>query len=136
MAQSIDIMPTILDILNIPIPEEAQGVSLRGLWENKNDSGINKYVYAVSPVGLESIRSSDYKFIYHIAGKQHELYDLIRDPQEKNNLYGQNFDIANNLKAEISKWKNNLFFYAGQGKNFSHEIDEETYERIKKTGYW
>ncbi len=135
LVQGIDIMPTVLGILNIPIPSQAQGISLRGMWEGKKDTPKHKYVYAISSYGLESIRSRDYKLIYHLLDNQHEFYDLKNDPQEKKNIYGERFDEANRLEEDLSQWKKNLVSYIVR-RDFSPEIDEATIERIKKTGYW
>lgn len=135
LVQGIDIMPTILDILNIPLPSQAQGISLRGMWEVKKDTPKHKYVYAISSYGLESIRSRDYKLIYHLLDNQHEFYDLKNDPQEEKNIYEERFDKAKKLEEDLSQWKKNLVFYIIR-RDFSPEIDEATIERIKKTGYW
>jgi arylsulfatase A-like enzyme len=135
LVQGIDIMPTVLDIFNIPIPSQTQGISLRGMWEDKKDTPKHKYVYAISSYGFESIRSRDYKLIYNLIDNGHEFYDLKNDPQEKKNIYEEKFDKAKKLEEDLSQWKKNLVSYIVK-RDFPPDIDETAIERLKKTGYW
>ena len=35
VTRGIDVMPTVLDVLGLPLPDHLQGTSLRGLWEGR-----------------------------------------------------------------------------------------------------
>ena len=54
--------------------------------------------------GKQSWVTDQYKLISTDNGKTYELYDLINDPGEKNNIYNQNTDIANKLQEELENW--------------------------------
>ena len=93
-----------------------------------------KYTYAQLTY-LSSIRSKEWKFIDNASGED-ELFDLKSDPQEKINLVGKNKEIASKLESELHRWNTSLPVYKDHEDSFQPEIDEETREKIKKTGYW
>lgn len=84
-----DIMPTILDFANIPIPEGVDGFSLvpeiRG--ENKND---REYLHGEHSFhsGLSShfIVTKTDKFIWYSEKNIEQYFDLKNDPREEHNL--------------------------------------------------
>ncbi len=90
LTESIDIMPTILDILNIKLPKNKSmdGVSLLDFISNP-DKG-KKVVFT-----HDSIYTGIYKYII----SKNLLYDLRKDPGEKQNIAKQNPE----LKEELAK---------------------------------
>jgi arylsulfatase A-like enzyme len=94
----IDVMPTVLDVLGLPRPDQMQGVSLRGLWEGRAD--LPRLIVSESlsvPHEKKAVRSDKYKPIVSIASEEvgrhgrsfiperpldRELYDLVLDPAE------------------------------------------------------
>ncbi len=81
--QLIDIMPTVLDLLGIEVPNQIQGRSLLPLiYSNtKVDSPAFSELYS-----LISVRYQNFHFIYNIRTGREELYDLKNDPFEQVNL--------------------------------------------------
>jgi len=77
LTEAIDIMPTILDICGIELPQDKSmdGASL--LMTINNPSVSRKAVFT-----SDSIRTANYKYIY----SEDFLYDLRKDPQEKCNI--------------------------------------------------
>jgi arylsulfatase A-like enzyme len=147
---SIDVMPTVLDVLGLPLPDQMQGGSLRGLWEGR--AGGPRLVLSESlsvPYEKKGVRSSQYKYIVSIAShevEQHgrgfmperptglELYDLVRDPAEKVNLLaaaaapnaveaGARFDHA--LRQALSV----------RGTSETVTLPAATIEELKALGY-
>jgi len=133
-AQSIDIFPTLLDLLGIPVPYQAQGISLVGLIEGSKNALINKYVISQS-AGSFCIRSRDWKYIKNKI-KEEELYDLRHDKNEKNNLINKKHKIAEDLEKRLDLTINSLTVYKDRENEFLPFIDEKARENIKKTGYW
>jgi phosphoadenosine phosphosulfate reductase len=136
LAQNIDIMPTILELLNIKIKSRVDGISLAPFFYNSK-RGIRDYIYCEDiiedkklPLSNKSrrrcIRLGDYKFIETIAGSKgeltqimpsgnlkiinRELYNLKKDPREKNNVLSLQRKIAEELEGRL----HNLI----QGLNF------------------
>jgi len=94
--ESIDIMPTILDICNIPIPDNKamDGVSLLSIIHNPQAG--KKAVFTDS-----SIRTDKYKYI--IDGKSELLYDLENDPGEEKNIASHNPELTMNMGEMYQK---------------------------------
>ena len=87
-ANSVDIMPTLLDFAGVPTPKNVQGVSLRPLLEGKapeDDRPAFCERGFAGPPASRMIRTKRWK--YTVFGKQRrELFDLKEDPGEIHNL--------------------------------------------------
>ena len=110
----MDWLPTILDMLDQPIPENGLvGKSLKPLlisrtakledrdlfWHFPHYRGSDVVPYAI-------IRSRNYKLIYYFDGSQAELYDLKFDLVETNNIINSRPLIATDLARKIEIWLN------------------------------
>lgn len=141
-AQSIDIFPTILDLVNIPIPAQAQGISLVGLMEGKRGVLQNKYVFSQTIGDLLSIRSKHWKLIlnqeslYRGIGPEAKLFYLKKDKYEKNNLIRIRPGVAEAMRKDLNSKLSSLTLYQNENSAFTPGLSEETKERIIKTGYW
>jgi phosphoglycerol transferase MdoB-like AlkP superfamily enzyme len=94
-----DIAPTILSILNKPVPEIWQGENL--LSENRR-----KRVYFFSPYSdiLFGFREDQYKFIYNATSNTYYLYDLLADPHESVNIINKKKQYAEESKKHLHEW--------------------------------
>lgn len=132
LIQTVDLMPTLFDILGLgdPQKEKRQGKSLF-----EKEASSNEYVYAGSQFkavnselfsGLsivEVIRNKEWKLIKEeifsvkngpdtdwrdkIGEKIDESYELYRvsqDPKEEKNLYNNESDIAKDLSLKLEEW--------------------------------
>jgi tetratricopeptide (TPR) repeat protein len=96
----IDVAPTILDFLRLPVPPSFEGASLL--------SGSPRVVYSESfhthdSFGwspLRALRLGDYKYIL---APHPELYNLANDPAEHNNIVASNPSKASDLRAQLAK---------------------------------
>lgn len=126
LVQQTDFMPTILDLLGIPIPGGLQGRSLLPLIQGKpNDKpqSVNpnieqETIFCESILGgyqstteMEQIkprciRTKEWKLIYTngLNGGKYELYDLKNDPKEEKNVAEKNPEMAEELKKRLSQW--------------------------------
>ncbi len=92
----IDILPTLMGILNLPIPTLVDGSDL--LNEN-NDIDI-QYLHQ----RLLAIRYKNYHYIYNIQTCTGVgLYDILNDPSEKTNLIKNKKKIVSHLNKYIKK---------------------------------
>jgi arylsulfatase A-like enzyme len=140
LTQTVDIAPTILDLVGLPIPHHAQGKSLLPLFKIENNLHQREYVFGDLTDKL-SIRSKDWKYILH-QNRSMELYDLTSDPGEKWNViyFGSKLELetikfATKFKSELKKWEASLPSYKVESSFLPH-IDKATQENIKKEGYW
>lgn len=134
LSQTVDIMPTLLALLGIPIPREAQGKSWANFINNKSSLPLHKYVFGQHSV-MSFIRSKEWKLILNKDGKK-ELYYLISDPKEQRNVYSKNPEASFTLESQLKQWEESLPSYKDQFCSYPPEIAKENQERIRKTGYW
>ncbi len=137
LVQSIDIMPTVLDSLNITGPSNLQGVSLLPLVrEGKN---VNSYAYSEGGVNgeIKAIIGEDlkWKYIYNVEDKNEELYDLENDPSEQNNLINERPEIAENLREELFRWMEENEELGESYSSSEAKLKNETKEALKALGY-
>jgi arylsulfatase A-like enzyme len=99
---AIDVMPTILDVLDVEAPREVQGRSLRPLWERPEEWTPTAALSESLSEGeeMKSLRTDRYKYLVTInaatvaeKGRSHvppdpkdTLYNLHEDPGERRNL--------------------------------------------------
>jgi arylsulfatase A-like enzyme len=79
-----DIMPTLLDLCDLPIPASCTGLSMVG--ERRRD-----ILYCEALEGAKATRmvhDGRYKLIWYPAGNHFQLFDLEEDPQEMADLAG------------------------------------------------
>lgn len=82
LAELRDVMPTLLDLCDIPIPESVEGLSLL------SDQRRN-YLYCEhfeDDLAMRMIRADQYKLIWYPVGNRLQLFDLEVDPQEMQDL--------------------------------------------------
>jgi len=77
-----DIMPTLLDLAGIPIPDSVDGLSMVG--ETKREILYGEYGEAAEATRM--IHDGRFKLIYYALGNRMQLFDLQNDPQELNDL--------------------------------------------------
>jgi choline-sulfatase len=143
LTQSIDILPTLLELLSIPVPAQAQGISLVGVIAGSKNTAVNEFVFSRGTNGIISIRTKRWKYIqrnnYSPQGEDRiseELFDLNADPAEQRNLVSFRHAIAQKLKDRLAEWKKTRVIYNTKKSEFPAEITDQIKERIRKTGYW
>lgn len=107
-AVTSDYMPTILDLLDIEYPDNRplDGMSiLNALHGNETER--------TKPIGFicrphVSWVTNQYKLVKNEEGEDFELYDLLNDPSEKENIIEKHPEIASKLKADLMQWKKSV----------------------------
>ena len=90
--QNIDYGPTFLDVAGADVPAEMQGRSMLSLWRNNGQQPADwrdaiYYAYyenaAVHNVPVhDGVRTERYKLMFFPRGRQWQLFDVEKDPQE------------------------------------------------------
>lgn len=84
LAEMADVMPTLLDLCGVPIPETVEGRPLLA-----PDTPKREFVYgevSEGNKGTRMIRKGTYKLIYYPCGNVFQLFDLEKDPTESHDL--------------------------------------------------
>lgn len=104
---SIDVMPTILELLDVRVPKDAQD-QLRGksLASALNGEAVKREVFSETDYReytyKRSVITSDgWKLIYTLENKSRELYNLTDDPAESKNLASNEPKRADELERKL-----------------------------------
>ena len=135
--RSVDVMPTVLDLLGAPAPTAISGVSLVPLMTGaKSELGLDAYSEAMYPLhhygwsDLRALRSGRYKVI---DAPRPELYDVDRDPRETTNLFAERRALGDRMIAQLRTLE------GGFSKTVSAmpaaDVDPEARERLAALGY-
>lgn len=94
-----DIMPTLLDICGVPVPETCEGLSVVG--GKKRET-----LYCEALAGAKAMRmvhDGRHKLIWYPAGSIFQLFDLERDPHEMTNVVDDTAyrSVVGHLKARL-----------------------------------
>jgi choline-sulfatase len=135
---TIDITPTILDILNITPMSRMDGRSLvPWIIGEKADYGPvfgQLYQGDIGPHRIYYVRDEGRKYIVDEQGGAEELYDILSDPHEQNNLDALEPRIAHELRLKVRGW-----LEENEGAHGSNEKDANlkngTREQLKALGY-
>ncbi len=101
----VDIMPTILDVLELPIPDGLSGVSLKPLIEGAETTSRTVYCEVENRVGeSRCIVEYPWKLIYKYKPDTMELYNLEDDPREKTNLSVAESSRAKAMQKRLFDW--------------------------------
>lgn len=133
--RTIDIVPTILDLLKIPVPKDCQGKSLIPCLEGESvdmDSYAETYLplLACGWSEMKSIRTNRWKFV--LAPKP-ELYDLKMDPFETKNVIDRESEIAGKLLNRLKELEKSLS--SPEAANSRLELTQEDQEKLFSLGY-
>lgn len=135
--QNIDLMPTILELFNLPFPSMIQGRSLLPLLAGKKGKSVPAYSETFYPryhfgwSELRSIRQGNFKFIQ---APRPELYDLSLDPKEINNIYAEKKATAERMKRELEKLIKKYSSLEAESAEIAN-IDHESLIKLQTLGY-
>jgi arylsulfatase len=95
LMENLDVLPTLLDLIDQPVPYGIQGVSQVPAMRDPNitvrDSAITAYNAQDRGINIKCLRTDRYKLNLFGGETYGELYDLDRDPREHANCF---FDEA------------------------------------------
>ena len=136
--RSVDLLPTLLDLLGVKTTERFEGTSLVPLMTGeKKELGLAAYSEAIYPrfhfgwSDLRALTSGRYKFV---AAPRPELYDLQQDPGESHNIYAERQSLGDRMNQELVALEQRMSASAAAPKA-AVEVDPDARARLAALGY-
>jgi arylsulfatase A-like enzyme len=142
LSQSIDILPTILEILGIPDLNSVEGQSLLPFINEAQKKNNERFIFAESNkpkivygnLTRYAVIDGKLKLIaYYNADNEiveYKLFNLEKDPEELVNIYDSNLEIAERFAFELKR------FFLPASNNFTlFKANQEIFEKMKALGY-
>ena len=133
--QHIDLLPTLLDLVGAEPIEGLRGRSLRPLLEGDRDPWPARYIYseALYPryhfgwSELYALTSAQFRFV---KAPSEELYDLIADPDERENLVPRRARTVLDMRTALDELR-------GAGPiEAPAAVSDEVLQRLRSLGYF
>ncbi len=133
LVENVDVMPTILEAVGVPVPPDIDGTSLlpalrgrplkeprraRAYWRNHLSVRDSSFTY-IAALGADG------------APLYEELYDRVADPGERSNLLPARADAARSFRETMPRISSTVLNDLPPA-----ELDEKMRQRIMRTGYW
>ena len=103
---TLDIFPTLVDILDLPetaLLQPSDGISVAPLFES--EIGRREQPIPFRSRGRAALIDNEYKLITHdIASGEYELYHLDHDPKETTDLDASEPRVAERLRRALETW--------------------------------
>ncbi len=132
-----DIVPTICSLLNIKLSSDIQGKDISPYLTQNNPVDLKRHIYSecLAPTKykcntLLALTSDRYKYIQTT---RPELYDMIEDPKESNNLIDQQPKQARLLRGRLQQIIEQTVTPDGLGNKT--ELNDQTIARLESLGY-
>jgi arylsulfatase A-like enzyme/Flp pilus assembly protein TadD len=135
-ASLVDLVPTLLEVVQVPQPSGEQGRSLLSLIGRANPADLPAF-----SVGDHSERSFGWSQLLavrsghelYIRAPQPELYDLAADPGAQQNLYSRNRAAAARFDVQLENFLKRVS--AGSPRPSQGALDEKSMEKLSALGY-
>jgi arylsulfatase A-like enzyme len=149
--QSIDLMPTLLELARLPVPEKAQGRSLVPVMAAPGDPVA--YGGGRAPVFSETAGDDDeykvpdayaviddgWKLIWnevvHDGRPELELFDHARDPLDLENVAADHPEKVAELKRLLEGWKADAEAARASDEGIEEDLSPAELEELKALGY-
>ena len=136
--RGIDLMPTVLSLVGVPVPEPVQGVSLAPLADgSESDLGLWAYSESLYPrnhYGWSPLRSLRNGLLHFISAPRPELFEVLDDPGEARNLAPDRPGQARQLQARLDQLVAELG-NEGAEEQAPETLDEDTRAQLAALGY-
>jgi arylsulfatase A-like enzyme len=152
--ENLDIMPTLLDVSELPLPEKAQGQSLLPLLARQEPAKLgwtSRPAFAerhLAPIAMEEDKQpteswamvdGDWKLIRNgirPAGRpEFELYDHRKDPVNLHDVAAEHPDVVKRLAAQLDAWHQKALAARVKPDAGTTDLSPEERDRLRALGY-
>ena len=141
--RSIDIFPTIMDIVNSPNMRNIRGRSLLPYLLGEKMDEVPALMESIPSTTLAytmnyvGIRTSEYKYFRdrNETTKNIHLYDLVNDPLEERNLVDELPDVVQKMENELTEMQGQKFSDYEKSNELSDDEAQRVEKELRKLGY-
>ncbi|HIA47056.1 MAG TPA: hypothetical protein EYN96_03595, partial [Candidatus Hydrogenedentes bacterium] len=150
--ETIDLMPTLLSLSGLEIPEAVQGDDLTPLFtDDQPVQSTNRPAFSEKPLtkpngfphgegSSDAVIVGEWKLIHNLVPRdgipEFELYNHLNDPLDSKNVARQHADIVQQLSKTLTQWKINAQQYALPEDTLGNsEMSQADIERLESIGY-
>jgi arylsulfatase A-like enzyme len=132
----VDVMPTALSLLGLPVPAGLEGISLVPMWKTGESGLTERSVFAEADHNNEqddikrAVRYQNYKLHYDLLTKKIELYDLAVDPFEQTDIAEIHPEMVDRLFKKLT-----IFMQPPQKSKQTVPLSNGELEKLKSLGY-
>jgi arylsulfatase A-like enzyme len=103
LVETIDLLPTLLEVLGISVPEQVQGRSLLPLISGAQRG--KQAVFSEFPT-TKMVRTRDWKLVHYVGASYGELYNMQEDPHELHNRWNDPSCLAarSEMQGRLADW--------------------------------
>ncbi len=134
VVESIDIMPTVLEMVGAPLPEGIQGRSLLPLM--RGEPAPPGRAFGESPFygGRRSIVHDGHHLLWTRRSGRLELYELESDPLEQTDLTAVEPQRTARMRRTLRRWQK-MIDRSARDSESGQVLDPETAEHLRSLGY-
>jgi len=134
-----DVGPTLLSLMDMPIPPEFEGVAVEEeeqrfqLWFDRRLGPLPRrgvYLETFRWQQRQGLVRDNWKLIHDLKSEEWLLFNLKSDPAEKENLFDTKKKVRKSLKKELETYTSAERYIQG-----GEALDEETLEVLRSLGY-
>ena len=143
---NIDVLPTLCELLQLPLPERCEGVSLVPLLKGVLMDRGPVFSEATQPWGVEGggvwgnrrkpqcVRRGPWKYVHVPYARVEQLFHLEDDPGERQNLLAGDalsaevIDVLAELRQALAEWR-------AEAAPLPSKLDRATLSRLRGLGY-
>ncbi len=131
---TLDLLPTILDLLHLPVPDDLSGVSLAPLIGGEELEPRPLFAEVNSTAGNAcSITEFPWKYIHYLKPDEGALYNLDNDSREKRNLVEREKARARAMRERLLDWKQKIQLRWPDSQQIN--LSPKEIKKLKAMGY-
>ena len=123
MTSAVDVMPTVLDLLGLEIPDFVQGRTLAPALRDPKAQGrdfvvsslpfanpgdpvhsVDSLLRVLTEPPVTTVTSGGWSLLYSPLPRASKLYDLTADPRQSDNVIGPHMDVASELHQKLVRF--------------------------------
>jgi arylsulfatase A-like enzyme len=133
IVETIDLMPTLLELAGAPPPPGIQGQSMLPLISGQGQPPYLAFGESAFFGGQRFVAMGGYRMILTADGDGAELYNLLADPLELNDISAAEPDRVEVLRRKLDSWEE-MVARSALGQETA-PLDDETLEQLRSLGY-